>query len=61
MSSAAYVGEEDDGQDVIRMLEAYKKALSEEIKVFQLQRRVSGVEVAVGGFFNGTTFIYPST
>jgi len=33
--------------------------VSEEIKVFQLQRRVSGVEVAVGGFFNGTTFIYP--
>src|SRR5580693_1636387 len=54
-----FVGEEDDGQDVIRMLEAYKKALSEEIKVFQLQRRVSGVEVAVGGFFNGKNFIYP--
>ena len=45
-----FVGEEDDGQDVTRMLEAYKKALSDEIKVFQLQRRVSGVEVAVGGF-----------
>jgi phosphoribosylamine---glycine ligase len=54
-----FVGEEDDGQDVIRILEAYKKALSEEIKVFQLQRRVTGVEVAVGGFFNGTNFIYP--
>jgi len=26
-----FVGEEEDGQDVIRMLEAYKKALSEEI------------------------------
>src|SRR5208283_2325286 len=54
-----FVGQEDDGQDVIRMLEAYKKALSDEIKVFQLQRRVTGVEVAVGGFFNGTTFVYP--
>src|SRR5271165_6676695 len=54
-----FVGEEDDGQDVIRMLEAYKKALSDEIKVFQLQRRVTGVEVAVGGFFNGKSFIYP--
>ena len=54
-----FVGEEDDGQDVIRMLEAYKKALSDEIKVFQLQRRVTGVEVAVGGFFNGKNFIYP--
>ena len=59
MKRRLFVGEEDDGQDVIRMLEAYKKALSEEIKVFQLQRRVTGVEVAVGGFFNGKNFIYP--
>ena len=54
-----FVGEEDDGQDVVRMLEAYKKALSDEIKVFQLQQRVTGVEVAVGAFFNGKSFIYP--
>ena len=54
-----FVGEEDDGQDVIRMLEAYKKAFSDEIKIFQLQRRVTGVEVAVGAFFNGKNFIYP--
>ncbi len=54
-----FVGEEDDGQDVIHMLEAYKRAFSDEIKVFQLQRRVTGVEVAVGGFFNGKNFIYP--
>ncbi len=54
-----FVGEEDDGQDVIYMLEAYKKALSDEIKVFQLQRRVTGVEVAVGAFFNGKKFRVP--
>ena len=54
-----FVGEDDDGQDVARMLEAYKKALSDEIKVFQLQRRVTGVEVAVGAFFNGHRFVYP--
>jgi phosphoribosylamine---glycine ligase len=54
-----FVGEEDDGQDVIRMLEAYKRAFSDEIKTFQLQRRVTGVEVAVGAFFNGAEFVYP--
>jgi phosphoribosylamine--glycine ligase len=54
-----FVGEEEDGEDVIRMLEAYKKAFSEEIKVFQLQRRIGGVEVAVGAFFNGKRFITP--
>ena len=54
-----FVGEEEDGNDVIGMLEAYKRAFSEEIKVFQLQRRVNGVEVAVGAFFNGKKFITP--
>ena len=41
------------------MLEAYKKAFADEIKVFQLQRRMIGVEVAVGAFFNGKNYIYP--
>ena len=41
------------------MLDAYKRAFSDEIKVFQLQRRVTGVEVAVGAFFNGKQFVYP--
>jgi hypothetical protein len=50
---------EDDGQDVIRVLEAYKKSFPDEIRQFQLQRRVTGVEVAVGAFFNGKEFIYP--
>jgi phosphoribosylamine--glycine ligase len=54
-----FVGEEDDGGDVIRMLEAYKKAFADEIKVFQLQRRVTGVEVAVGAFYNGKQFVHP--
>jgi phosphoribosylamine---glycine ligase len=54
-----FVGEEEDGQDVIRMLDAYKRAFSDEIKIFQLQRRVTGVEVAVGAFFNGKQFVYP--
>jgi phosphoribosylamine---glycine ligase len=54
-----FVGDEDDGEDVIRVLEAYKKSFPDEIKVFQLQRRVTGVEVAVGAFFNGKEFVYP--
>lgn len=55
-----FIGQEDDGGDVIRVLEAYRKTWSDEVKVFQLQERVSyGVEVAVGAFFNGREFIYP--
>ncbi len=55
-----FVGQEDDGGDVIRVLEAYRKTWSEEVKEFQIQKKVaSGVEVAVGAFFNGKEFIYP--
>ena len=54
-----FVGEEEDGKDVVRVLEAYKKSWSNEIKVFQLQKRVTGVEVAVGAFFNGNEFVTP--
>lgn len=54
-----FVGEEEDGQDVIQVLEAYKKNWANEIKVFQLQKRMAGVEVAVGAFFNGKKFLHP--
>jgi phosphoribosylamine--glycine ligase len=54
-----FVGDEEDGHDVIRVLEAYKKSWSDEIKVFQLQKRATGVEVGVGAFFNGNEFVTP--
>ena len=54
-----FVGMEEDGSDVIRMLETYKRVWANKIKVFQLQKKVSGVEVAVGAFFNGKRFITP--
>lgn len=54
-----FVGEEEDGRDVIQVLEAYKKAWVKQIKVFQLQKRVAGVEIAVGAFFNGKQFALP--
>ncbi len=59
MKRLLFVGEESDGQDVVRMLQSYKKAFSDEIKQFQLQNKVSGVEVAVGAFFNGKEFVTP--
>jgi phosphoribosylamine--glycine ligase len=54
-----FVGDEEDGEDVVRVLEAYKKSFPDEIKLFQLQQRVTGVEVAVGAFFNGREFALP--
>ncbi len=56
----SYVGQEDDGRDVITMLEHYRKGWGARIKSFQLQKFASGVEVAVGGFYNGKDFILPT-
>jgi phosphoribosylamine--glycine ligase len=54
-----FVGTEDDGGDVKRVLKAYQKTWGNELGVFQLQRKVTGVEVAVSAFFNGKEFIKP--
>lgn len=54
-----FVGEESDGKDVIQILEAYKKIWAERLKAFQLQKRIMGVEVGVGAFFNGQKFLSP--
>jgi phosphoribosylamine--glycine ligase len=55
----SFVGQEEDGLDVLTMLERYRKGWSSKIKSFQLQKYASGVEVAVGAFFNGTDFVHP--
>jgi len=54
-----FVGEEEDGRDVIQVLEDYKRAWRDRIREFQLQRRIMGVEVAAGAFFNGKEFVPP--
>jgi len=54
-----FVGQEEDGKDVEEVLKHYKQNFSSKIKVFQLQKYLSGVEVAVGAFFNGRDFVYP--
>jgi len=54
-----FVGQEEDGKDIVEMLVRYKKNWGKKIKEFQLQKYISGVEVAVGAFFNGKEFIYP--
>ena len=54
-----FVGQEEDGLDVVQILEHYKKNWSKKIKAFQLQKFAAGVEIAVGAFFNGKDFVFP--
>jgi len=54
-----FVGNEEDGSDIVRILRAYQKTWGDEMGVFQLQKKISGVEIAVGAFFNGRKFCSP--
>lgn len=54
-----YVGQADDGADVVQMLQRYRDHLSGEIEAFQLQRLKEGVEMSVCGFFDGEEFVEP--
>lgn len=56
----SFVGQEEDGLDLLTVLEHYKKGWGSKIKSFQLQKYASGVEVAIGAYFNGKDFIMPA-
>ncbi len=55
----SYVAQEEDGRDMVTMLEHYKKGWATKLKSFQIQNYVAGVEVAVGAFYNGKEFVLP--
>ncbi len=54
-----FIGQEEDGKDLLELLRQNKSVWTKKVPVFQLQKFVSGVEVAVGAFFNGKDFILP--
>ncbi|MBI2075119.1 MAG: phosphoribosylamine--glycine ligase [Candidatus Harrisonbacteria bacterium] len=59
MKGLLFLGTEEDGKDIMEILERNKNGWGKKIKNFQLQKFVAGVEVAVGAFFNGHDFIQP--
>ncbi len=54
-----FVGSDDEGLDVIRVMRAYEKSWGNDFGNFQLQKKVKGVEISVAAFFNGTRFLHP--
>lgn len=54
-----FIGQEEDGKDLIQLLQQNKNFWAKRAPIFILQKYVGGVEVAVGAFFNGNEFIYP--
>jgi len=54
-----YVGHIENGSDVVSMLENYKDNFNGSYKI-SLQKKVDGVEIAIGRFFNGGNWFGPS-
>jgi phosphoribosylamine---glycine ligase len=59
MKNLLFIAREEDGVDLLEVLEHNRKSWSRKIKRFQLQKFATGVEIAVGAFFNGNDFITP--
>jgi phosphoribosylamine--glycine ligase len=59
-NSLAYVGVMEDGSDVINLLRCYQKYNRDKsIKTISLQKKVDGIEIAAGRFFNGNDWSGP--
>ncbi|MBI2356391.1 MAG: phosphoribosylamine--glycine ligase [Candidatus Doudnabacteria bacterium] len=54
-----FIGEEENGNDLLEILGQNKEVWQKKAPAFILQKFVAGVEVAVGAFFNGKDFILP--
>lgn len=54
-----FIGQEEDGKDLMEILAKNKDVWQKKAPVFILQKFINGVEIAVGAFFNGYDFIYP--
>jgi len=57
--STTYVGQAEDGSDVIPVLEHIAEKFTKGLKSIELQEKKEGIEVGVGGLFNGNKFVGP--
>lgn len=53
------ISQREDGSDLVEFLTQNRKVLEKKNPKFVLQKFINGIEIAVGGFFNGNDFIYP--
>ena len=56
-SALNYVGELEDGRDVLSILDAYRR---NGVGSLTLQEKIEGVEVSINRYFNGTDWVGPS-
>jgi phosphoribosylamine---glycine ligase len=57
--SLNYVGLLESGEDVINVLEEYKSKMGFKINSITLQKKIEGIEIGVGRYFNGSGWAGP--
>lgn len=57
--STTYVGQLEDGSDIVPVLENMGKKIIKKLEGVEIQECVQGIEVAITGFFNGHKFVGP--
>jgi phosphoribosylamine--glycine ligase len=57
--SLNYVSMFDDGHDIINVLENYSRIPKYKLRTITLQRKIKGVEIGVGRYFNGKDWVGP--
>lgn len=56
--AVTYLSNKDDGSDLVNILENYKNIFGSSYRC-NLQKRITGIEIAIGRFFNGKDWIGP--
>ncbi len=54
-----YVGQMEDGSDVVEILKSYKRHNRKDSRQIELQKRIHGVEIGVARYFNGRDWVGP--
>jgi phosphoribosylamine--glycine ligase len=57
--SLTYVSQTEDGSDVVAVLEHMGKKMDNGVASVEVQEKVEGLEIGVGGIFNGEKFVGP--
>lgn len=59
LRTSNYVGMMDDGSDILALLAVYRKQSQDNID-FVLMDYINGIEVGIGAYFNGESFLKPA-
>lgn len=54
-----YVGQLENGEDVVEVLKNYNRNSKDDCALIELQKKIEGIEIGVGRYFNGNDWVGP--